>query len=130
EGGRLFKRLLAPMWLCIGLSIYAAAIHSFSFWILLAFPVYFLEQQIPRGTGRPAEKIWMRLVWSAFFMLGALVISLASQNPVPVKIFLWLYQAGLCMTASLLLGILNPFDAPKEEATIYFLSVFMVPFMI
>ena len=103
---------------------------SFSFWLFLAFPIFVFGLHRGYGADEFHTKVLKRFVFG--LMLGSLGLGVGIING---YLGVGLIQLSLSVTASLLLGVFNPFGdkldgAVKEEGLIAFSSVLLVPFMI
>ena len=125
SGGRLLKRVVAPLLFCtttIGLSL---LVGKFQWWFMTSFVAYFVSCMVGYGGNTLWEKIERRFIWSLIRSISAITFCLFTGAWV-----LMILQTAVGLISSILLGILNPLNAPQEETLINFLSVVFVPFMV
>ena len=122
--GRLYKRILAPLALIIGVIL--TNLDHWNNWYLLAIPLYINWPHIGYGGKKLWFKIFRRTIWSLLYCSAALVFTIHSGA--------WLIfgvQVAISLICSVAFGVFNPFkSAPAEEGTIWFASNFLLPFML
>ncbi len=122
---RTWGRYIAPLTLCtltLGLSLLS---HRFSPWMLAIYLTYFISHHMGYGGDNLWIKIKRRTIWSLMRTAASLPIVLVTGS---WTMFIAQITVGLLIT--LILGVLNPLEAPVEEGTINFSNVFLVPLMV
>jgi hypothetical protein len=129
-GGRRRKwirRIAGGLLISVGTIGFAVALGTFSPWHLLALAAYPAALSLGYGGTRTPVKLRRRLIFGA--AVGA--CSLLFALPVGFKETLAAaFQIALAIQASVVLGLLNPFEAAEEEGVIAALSVALVPFIV
>lgn len=125
-GGRLLKRLVAPLLLVLPILAINYFLHHWNWWYLLALG-YVNWPWIGYGGKTLWFKIFRRVTWSVLYCSGALVFVSHSHA--------WLIfgvQMTISLICSVAFGVWNPFkdNAPAEEGSIWFASNFLLPFML
>jgi len=129
-GGRKRKwirRVAGGLLISVGTIGFAAAMGTFSPWHLLAVAVYPGALTLGYGGSTTPVKLRRRLLFGA--AVGACAFTFAL--PLGLKATLAAaFQIALAIQASVVLGLLNPFEAAEEEAVIATASVLLVPFIV
>ncbi len=106
---------------------FAIVAGTFSPWYLIALAAYPGALSLGYGGSRTAVKLRRRLIFGA--AVGACAFLFAW--PLGGKALLAAaLQLAVAVQASVVLGLLNPFEAAEEEAAIAALSVALVPFIV
>lgn len=125
-GGRLLKRLAAPLLLIAPILIINYYQGHWNNWYLLSFG-YINWPWIGYGGKTLFTKWWRRSLWSLLYCSAALVFVIHSHAWIIFGI-----QSGISLMCSTAFGVYNPFrnNAPAEEGSIWFASNFLLPFML
>jgi len=98
---------------------------TFSWWYLLCYPLLIAATSIGYGADSVAMKIWKRFYCGAAYSFAALPIAFVTGNWT-----MFALHTALCLSVSIVLGVINPVTARKEETligtTIGLIPLFMV----
>ena len=89
---------------------------TFNWWYLAYYPLLSAALTLPYGADTLKEKIVIRSVYGAACATAAVPLALASPLVNPWLPFGW--HVALCLQASIILGVWNPFNARDEETLI------------
>ena len=124
-GGRIWKRLIAPISFSLLTILLSILSHKFSWWYLLLFPSYLISCTLGYGGSSLWTKLLRRSLWSLVRTTASLIIAIVVGT---WTLFVLQLITGLIVT--LVMGILNPIKASQEEGLINFSSVLFVPYMV
>ena len=123
-GGRIIRRWVSPLFFSVSLILYS--LNNFNLLNLLIVPGYVLVAHLGYGGDELIEKFVRRLFWAFAFASVAVIPAIISGAYVIFGI-----QAVICIMASVIFGLFNPFkSSAKEELLIAFSSSFLVPFIL
>jgi hypothetical protein len=129
-GGRKNKwvrRISGGLLISIGTVGFAVILKTFSPWHLLAIAAYPGALTLGYGGSTTPVKLHRRILFGAAVGACAFIFAL----PLGFKpILAAAFQMAVAIQASVVLGLLNPFEAAEEEAVIAALSVALVPFIV
>ena len=126
-GGRrrkFLRRFVGGLVLAAGCVLAFLWAGTFRWYLLPVLGLYVPALCMGYGGETPWAKVARRFVYGAFLGLIGLGTSIALGS-----LILGLFQLALAVSASLVLGLINPVRAVDEEAAIALLSVALVPFM-
>lgn len=121
------RRFLMPLWMGLGIWVFGIWTGSFSPWSLLYVPLCCASLHLgySGNDGKITTKIRKRASYGLCLGIAALPICIISH--------LWIlfaFHVGLCVSASVLLGTINPTrNARAEETLIAVLSTVLVLFL-
>ena len=129
-GGRRNKwirRIAGGLLISGGTIGFAVALGTFNPWHLLAIAAYPGALTLGYGGSTTPVKLRRRLMFGTAVGVCAFIFAV----PIGMKAT-WaaLFQLALAIQSSVVLGLLNPFEAAEEEAVIASLSVLLVPFIV
>jgi hypothetical protein len=136
--GRIWKRLIAPLTLTLGIVLISALTGHFSYWFLFS-PLAYISTTSAFGYGPndviakffhyDGEELWKKIlrrtVWSIARTISSLTFVLFTG-----KWGLFALQLIIGLFSAVYLGVKNPLKAPQEEGIINLSSVLFVPYMV
>ena len=128
-GVKLYRRWLIPILLVTGTMGFSLVQGSFSFYYLLALPLYMGVYHIGYGSTSILRRLLGVHGQRALigFLRGICSLPFAYING------MWLvfgFQVVLAMAGQVILGSFNPIEAAEEENNICIFDTILVPFMI
>lgn len=122
---KAIRRFVAPGVLTAGLIGFSFISSSFSFLLLLVYPILVLAYCQGYGSDEPIVKFLKRMWCALFISLCGIPVVLITGSWL-----LFAMQAWLAFMTSTILGVWNPLTASQEELVIGFLTIVLVPFML
>lgn len=123
---RIWKRVISPVWLSVGILTLTIIHHQNLLGAILASSAYFGQGFIERA-GK--DELWKKILWRTVSSLSksgcALFIALPNHH-----MSLFAVQLTVGLLTSLLLGVNSILPAPLEEGSISLASVLLVPLFI
>jgi hypothetical protein len=111
--GKWKRRIIGSGFLTLGVCGFSLWLNSFSFWFLLYWPLLFGGLSCGYGADLLKDKLLRRLRYGFCVGVAALPIALVSK-----MYMLFAFHIGLCMVASVLLGVWNPTANARDEETL------------
>lgn len=107
------RRYLGPLWMGLGLWMFASLQGTFNAWGLLYAPLLSLSLHLGYGGESTGVKVRKRLLYGLAIAVSALPLAVISG--------LWLLygiHVAICVSMSVLLGVFNPTDSARSEETL------------
>lgn len=124
--GKWKRRFVGASWMMLGVFVYSKINFNWSYWYLLYLPLLIGSLTLPYG----ADSFWVK-VRKRFLYGLALGIAAAPLAILNTAWVLWGYHIFLCVSASIVFGVFNPFkNARDEETNIARFSQGLILFMI
>ena len=128
-GGRKNKwirRIAGGLFVSISAIGFSVALGTFHLLYLLAIPAYPAALTLGYGGSTAPVKLRRRFLFGAAVGVCSFIFAV----PLGLKaVWAAVFQMALAIQGSIVLGLLNPFEAAEEEAVIATLSVLLVPFI-
>lgn len=121
--GKWKRRFIGPVWLMLGIFVFSKWTLNWSYWYLIYLPLLIASLHIGYGgTNVTAVKVRKRALYG--LALGIAPASLAILNTAWV---MWGLHIVLCVSTSVILGVLNPTKNARNEETLIALMSAILP---
>jgi len=120
--GKWKRRILGALWMTLAICGYALLSHTFSYWYLLSFLLYFGASSLGYGSETLREALSRRTLQGLAFSCVALPIVILTGN--------WLgfaLHSIFCLSSCIILGGFNILPSARAEESLIALSVSAVP---